>query len=181
MARSRSLLFTSNNFMRKLALIIGAVLVTAVTNAQVPIIPPTATNGLAFSDVNMEIYTAAGYVSGSTTAVQAKTGVYYNISSGFGPCVEIANEPTGNVVAEMDAFFEYHKIAGSFELIGGIGGRYNWDSRKPGIMGKVGANYNLTKVGNTFPYLGTQVDLGEDLRSNNRPTVTPYIIAGLKF
>lgn len=167
-------------------LLIGAVLtMAAVTHAQTPspIVPPVGsiTNGLSFTNTTLEVYTAAGYESGTTTAVQARTGFSYTLFNGFGPSIEIANETTGNAIAEMDAYFEYHKRTGSFEIVGGLGAGYNWDTKRTSAKLALGLNYNLTQVGSTFEYVGTRLEMGYDFSTGSRPTITPLIVAGLSY
>lgn len=164
---------------------------TSTSNAPTPIIvppgspgtPAISSTGLSFTNVSLEVYTGVGYASGANSTTQAKTGLSYDLVNGFGPTLEIANDG-GNVIAEMDAFFGYHKRVGSFELIADIGGGYNWDNKGFNAIEAVGINYNLTQIGSTFEYVGTRTELSESFGGKggaSRPTVTPMVIVGVAF
>lgn len=157
--------------------------VAQTTNVPPPFLPPPSsiTNGLSFTNVTLEFYTGAGYAAGSTTAIQSKTGISYDLFSGFGPSIEIANEATGNVIAEMDAFFEYHKRTGNFEIVAGLGAGYNWDTRGTRGIGALGLNYNLTQIGSTFEYIGTRLEISDDFKTGGRPTLTPMAVFGVGY
>lgn len=176
-----------------LVVLVGALTVSAQSNNVPPIIPPGSggapaldTNALSFSDANisLELYTGVGFATAGASETQSKTGLYYDLSNGFGPAVEMANEVgTANVMAEMDAFFEYHKRTGSLELIGGIGGGYNWDTKNYRCLIAAGFNYNLTKIGSTYAYVGTRTEFsfGIQNKGDTRPGVTPMLVVGDAF
>lgn len=179
--------------MKKYAvLIIGVVsFLATVTHAQIT--PPGGggtptidTNGLNWADanINLEAYTGVGFATAGASETQSKTGLWYNLSNGFGPAVEMANEVgTANVMAEMDGWFEYHRRTGSIELLGGVGGGYNWDTKNYRALLAAGFNYNLTKIGSTYAYVGTRTEFsfGIQTHGDTRPGVTPMLIGGIAF
>lgn len=145
--------------------------------------PPVNTNSASFTNITLEAYTGYSYVSGQVSASQSKLGLWYNLYKGFGPSVEMANEASGNVIADMDAFMEYHKQISSLEPLFGLGMGYNWDDHSPLFKAKFGVNYNLTQVGSYFMFVGVEGVVADEFnnKANSRPSVGGFLKGGFAF
>lgn len=163
--------------MKKLIAAIGLTTLLSVslygqgTVSLTPATPPVNidSNSLSFTNVTIELWAGYAYQSGQTSSSQARIGGYYDLWNGFGPAVEVAEQATGNVVSDMDAYFEYHKRINKIEIGGGIGFGRDFDNRNYHILAAAQFNYNLMQMNSYFVYVGIRDEFSWDFKTADRP------------